>query len=1204
MIKVTNAYENNLKNISLTIPENKITTFIGISGSGKSTLIYNVLANEAKRREKIDRGTARCLDYAVRAKFGEIENLPYAVTLKQRGLGRAISSTIATVTKIHDLLRKEFVKKGQIISDSGLVVNPPTEETIIQFIEKFHPNESLKYFTVVSNDRHTDGRKEIRALKEHAIEKAIFISSFDNKPKTKKISAVHKLNEKYSHTILVEFDHLHKIHDFKNISFDSYRIEGKSFSYQFDKDYFDLESGKIYQKISPQLLSFNSGSVLSGRCPHCGGRGLKETISIDLLFSKTQIIDRDFVNIPITNKGRFQHIVLLETTLKKALKDHSIDCSKTFFDLKKKDQKVITDLLFPKIYKHKGKPSIGKFIATVTCPGCKGSRFNKKANAVQLYGKSFNALLSSSIDELSYFFKQQKKAPLSILSILGSLQEATLGYLPLSRTTDTLSGGELQRLKLSVELNTTYNGLLYILDEPSTGLHPYNNQQMISLIKNLRDKGNTIVLSEHNHNYINHSDYIIKLGPGSGHSGGEITYTGKKKAIDKNIIYRKKLTVNLNEALILKGVSINNIKNEDFTIPLNCLVAISGVSGSGKSSLIHSIVVPNIKQYIADQTWNLSQLKILKNAKSVETIVELTQSQIGLNSRSIVATYLSVFDLIRDIYAAEELAKSSTLDKSHFSFNSSVGACSSCNGMGEIEGHICPSCLGDRYKPEVLAIKYKDFSIIELLNSPLNQLKSIFDHKKLIFSFRVLEKLGLSHLSLGRTTPTLSGGEAQRLKLAKILVDSYAKLKKGGFLLVLDEPTSGLSHQDIINIYHVFDELLSFGNSIIVIEHNLEVLRNSDFIIDIGLGSGKKGGKNIFSGRFEQLTNHLESLTAKALRAEFKSVEMISQHHLTLEKKKYQATAKPRCNSFYFNEKHFSIEKTYAKHYQISNQSKTIQYAKDKNSLLDLIKDFIADKKSYDIAFNPYTYELYTYKKVPLSIKKRKILHLKRLGFKLRNNDHLHAEWGFLVKAKDLETAYNFGNGWIVIIYNNNNYHFSTRLVSIEDKIVGSPTIDEKTFNTYLNSCQYCDGSNIKNAYDLHLIISDANKSILEKGFFNFTYEPSFKRAVNKFRTEGLFDFTKPFNTLSNDEKKIFLYGFREYKFLKKNGNPSKESDYTEWKGLYSYIYHSLSKIKIANEIRRSQHEVKCPFCEIGIDKEVNYYYINNKSIADLLKSQ
>lgn len=1201
MIKVTNAYENNLKNISLAIPKNKITTFIGVSGSGKSTIIYNVLASEASRREKIDKGKANCLDYSIRAKFESIDNLPYAVTLKQRGLNQAISSTVATVTQIHDLLRKEFVKKGKIIGDSGVEINPPTEHSIIQFIEKYHADETLKYFAVVSNDKHIDGKKEISALKASGIKEAVFISSFDNKRKINNISSVRKLNEKYSHTILVEITHLHDIHNFKSISFDSYQIEGNNLFYQFDKDYFDIKTGKIYQKISPQLLSFNSRSSLSGRCTTCNGHGIIEEISLDLLFSKKTVLNKHFVNIPITDKGRFQHVILLEKTLKKALKDNAIDCSKTFFELEEKDQKVITDILFPKIYKHKGKPSIGKFISTVTCPDCKGSRFNEKANAVHLYQKSFNDLLSNSIDELSSFFRLQENPPLKILSILTSLKEATLGYLPLTRTTDTLSGGELQRLKFSIELNSPYNDLLYILDEPSTGLHPYNNQQMISLIKNLRDKGNTVVISEHDHDYIKQSDYIFKLGPGSGNAGGEITYEGKEFASTNKLLSRKKIVPNLCTALIFKGVHANNIINEDFVIPLNCLVAVSGVSGSGKSSFIHKVVVPSIKQYLADQSWNKSLVKRLDNASFISNVVELTQSQIGLNSRSIVATYLSVFDVIRNIYAEEKLAQSLSIGKSHFSFNSNIGACTSCNGLGEVEGHLCPNCLGNRYKPEVLAIKYKNLTIIDLLSLPVERLKYIFNHKKLDFAFGILEKLGLSHLSLGRTTPTLSGGEGQRLKLAKTLIDSYSKLTKGGFLLVLDEPTSGLSSQDVANIYKVFDELLSFGNSVIVIEHNLDVLKNSDYIIDIGLGSGKEGGKNIFSGSFDQLLKHQESLTAKALRSEFKPAEIIS-HYLTSETKEQYSTVKPKCHPFYFNENHFSIEKEYAKQFNFSNQSRNLNYARDKRELLGKIKKFINGKEICDIFFSPYTYELYTYKKVPLSIKKRKILYLKKLGFQLKNTDYQHDEWSFLVSTKDIETAYNFGNGWVVVIYNNQKFHFSTRLISFEYKIIGSPSIDERTFNIYLNSCQYCNGENTKNAYNKNLIISDDNKSILDKGFFTFVYKRSFKRIVNKFRSEELFDFTKPFNALSEDEKNIFLYGFREYKFLKNNGNPSKDSDYIEWKGLYSYVYHELPRIKIANKIKKSQHEVKCPFCDIGINKEVDFYTINNTSITDLLK--
>lgn len=1201
MIKITGAYENNLKNISLSIPKNKITAFIGVSGSGKSTLIYNVLANEANRREKIAVGKASCLDYSVRAKFESIENLPYAVTLKQRGLSRAISSTIATITQIHDLLRKAFVKNGKIIGDSGVEIDSPTEGSIIKFIEKYHRNETLKYFAVISDDKHTDGKKEIAALKKNNINKAIFISSFDNKRKIKNIKSVQKLNEKYSHTILVEFKNLHDIHKFSAISFDGYQIEGSDVFYQFNKDYFDIETGKIYQKISPQLLSFNSRSPLSGRCLDCDGHGVKEDISIDLLFNKNKTLNKDFVNIPITDKGRFQYIVLLEKTLRKVLVDNAINCNKTFFELEEKEQKIISDLLFPKIDKHKKKPSIGKFISTITCPSCQGSRFNEKANAVHLYGKTLNELLSSSIDELSHFFKAQENPPLKILSILNSLEEATLGYLPLARTTDTLSGGELQRLKFSIELNSPYKDLLYILDEPSTGLHPYNNQQMISLIENLRDKGNTVVLSEHDDDYIKHSDYVFELGPGSGSAGGEIVHKGNQIILNNDLFCREKIIPNINNALILKSVSVNNIKNEDFIIPLNCLVAVSGVSGSGKSSLVHKVVVPSVQQYLADKSWNRSLVKTIENVASISTIVELTQSQIGSNSRSIVASYLSVFDMIRDVYASEKLALSLAITKSHFSFNANAGACTSCKGLGELEEHLCPNCLGNRYKPEVLAVKYKELSIIDLLNLPVENLKGIFEHKKLNFTFDILKKLGLSHLSLGRTTPTLSGGEGQRLQLAKTLIDSYSKLKKGGFLLVLDEPTSGLSQKDVANIYQVFDELLGFGNSIIVIEHNLDVLKNSDYIIDIGLGSGKEGGKNIFSGSFEQLLEHKKSLTAKALRSEFKSTNLIP-HLSTLEKKQYKAIEKPNCHPFYFNEKHFSIEKEYAKHFNYSNQSSMLSYARNKGDLLEKVKSFLKEKEGYDISFSPYTYELYTYKKVPLSIKKQKITYLKKLGFKLKNTDYQYNEWDFLVSAKDIETAYNFGNGWLVIIYDNKKYHFSTRLISLDHKVIGSPSVDEKTFNIYLNSCQYCNGENTKKIYNKDLIIADKNKSILDKGFFTFAYKRSFKRVINKFKQEELFDFTQAYSSLSEEEKNIFLYGFREYRFLKNNGKSSKESDYIEWKGLYSYIYHELSKIKIAKEIKKSQHEVKCPFCDVGIRKEVDFYRLDNLSIIDLFK--
>ena len=1202
MIKIVNAYENNLKNISLEIPKYKITSIIGVSGSGKSTLIYKVIANESNRREKIDSGKINCLDYSVRAKFDKIENLPYSITLKQRGIGQAISSTIATVTNLHENLRSEFVKHGEIIGDNGNSIKMPDDISIQDFIKKYHHADELKFFAVVSDDKHTDGKKELQVLKLNNIKSAIFISSFDNKENVKKVLTVKKLNAKYSHTILVQFQNIEDISNFKKIAIDSYRITGDKVDYRFNIDFFDISTGKIYQKKSSQLLSFNATSSLSGKCQDCNGHGLIEKISKDKLFHKNKKLKEDFVNISLTNQGRYKDIILLSKTLEKELNKHNIDLNNTFFELSPYDKSVITNILFPKIFTHKKKPSIGKFVNTIKCPLCCGSILNYKANSVKLYGLSIGEFLEKSINDMVTFLSDKKLYRNEILIILKFLQEATLGYLSLDRTTDTLSGGELQRLKFAIELNSQYKGLLYILDEPSTGLHSYNNQQMINLIKKIRDKGNTVLISEHNKEYIKNSDYIVELGYGAGKNGGEIIFRGTNKIFTESNYSRRRIAIDFKNCLEFKSVNCNNIIDENFVIPLNCLVAISGVSGSGKSSLIHHVIVPTIKQYIADKSINTNLVKEAKNIHKINAIIELTQTQIGINSRSIVATYLNIFDKIREIYFSLDLSKIFGLDKASFSFNSVNGACTSCSGLGEIDELLCPSCLGNRYKPEILDIKYKNLNIIDLLNTPLNELEGIFPDQKLKFTFNILDNLGLSYLTLGRTTPTLSGGEAQRLKLAKILTESYTKLKNGGFLFVLDEPTSGLSHKDVFNIYNILDELLSYNNSVLIIEHDLEIIKNSDYIIDFGIGSGKEGGKNIFSGSFDDLITHKSSLTAKALRDEFKAIKHIDIANTDLTEKIYSNVRTPNCNHFYFNDNHFQIEKSYVKNCIVSTDSHLHKYFKTKENLFNYLNDFLADKQDYTIHFNPYVAELFTYQVVPITLKKEKISHMKKLGFSVNPKDYNLNEWHFKIQTNSLENAYNFGNGWLTIIHNNCTHDFFTRLVSTEKKVIGSPKIEESTFNLYLNSCIYCEGSKTKEAYDINIIIKDFNKSILDKGFFKFTYKRSFKRVVNKFRQEGLFDFSQPFFQLTEKEKNIFLFGFKEYKFLKNNGNTSKLSDYNEWKGLYSYIYHSLTQIKIEKEIRDSQHTEICPFCKYGFKREIDFYLLDNKSISHYLE--
>ncbi len=1195
-ILIKSAEENNLKKIALQIPLQKITSIIGVSGSGKSSLIYSVLAKEAQRKEKIDSGNANCLDYAVRAKFEKIENLPYCVTLKQRGLGESIASTLATVSKLHELLRDELAKYGDIVGDNGNSITEPTTDDIKKFVRTYYPKDAFEFFAIVCDEKYTDGKKELELLKDNDVKEAIFISSYDNKERLKKLSTVKSLSSNYCHTIMVSFNDLNELGNYKNLAQENFRIKSKNLDLKLNTDFFDIQTGKIYQKKSSQLLSFNASSKHSGKCDNCNGHGTVEDIDLESLILKDRHLSEYFLNLEINAKnGCYKYVLICRDTIEKSLKKAKIDASKNFYDLSIEEQKVIKDIVCPKIVKHQGKPSIGKFIKSIPCPECNGTRLNYKANAVKLHGLNISDMLLKTVDDLYLFLSDKTLHHKKILSILESLKQATLGYLTLDRTTDTLSGGELQRLKFALELNSEYKNLLYILDEPSVGLHSYNNHQMIGLIKDLRDKGNTVVISEHNQDYIQNSDYIIELGYGSGKEGGKVIFEGKTKEFENNPFSRNKIDIDLKNTIELIGVNSNNIKNENFNIPLNCLVSISGVSGSGKSSLIHQVLVPNIKQYIDDKSIDKSLVKEIKNIEYIEAIVELTQSQIGINSRSIIATYLNIFDKIRDIFASLEISKEFGFDKGYFSFNSESGACETCKGLGELENIICPTCLGQRYKPEILDIRYKDFNIIEILDNPVSELSNVFDDKKLQFAFEIVQKLGLSHISLGRTTPTLSGGEAQRLKLAEILIASYHKIQKGNFLFVFDEPTTGLSAKDTAKIYAIFDEILSFNNSIIIIEHNLEIIKNSDFIIDLGIGSGKEGGKNLFEGQYEDLLKHATSLTAKAFKGEHEKIEGNKVYQSSLKDKHYNNRKVPNCNHFYLSDRHFEIEKEFAANHEVVTDNPTHQYFKTKKELFN----FVSALGKCEISFNPFVTELFKYKIVPHSIKKDKLNHLKKLGFKVKDSER--DEWEQRVTIGDIEKTYNFGNGWATVTTQNQTYELFTRLVSIQNKIIGTPKINEHTFNLYLNSCIYCGGVGVKQAYDKNLIINDENQSVLDEGFLRFPLKLQLKSVISKFAKEGLFDFTKRFNQLNENEKNIFFFGFKEYKFLKPKGKATTLSDYIQWQGLYSYIYQNLEKIDVETEIRNSKHNQKCPFCLNGFKREVEFYMWNNKRITEYL---
>lgn len=1199
-IIVSGAEENNLKRINVAIPHNKITTIFGVSGSGKSSLIYSVIAKEAIRREKIDSGNATCLDYAIRPKFESIKNLPYCVTLKQRGLSQTISSTLATASGLHELLRYEFTKHGEIVACGGNTVPAPTASEIKKFIKKYHSQEDANCFAVICFNKYTDGSDEFDFLSKQNIKRVILISSYDNVKRDRGLSELKRLNKKHRYTIMIQIPSLNQIESYEKIALESFIVETQKKSFNFYFDYFDLLTGIVYQKKSNELFSFNSTLPTGGKCLECSGHGVIDTIDYDNLFCKNSTLDSFFLNLELNSKGCYKYILLCQDTIQKHLKKFTIDPSKNYFELDEEQRKIVNDLVFPRVLKHSARPTIGKYIKRVCCPVCRGSRLNYKANAVKLHGLSITEILNYSVNNAYDFLCDKLIHHKKILSILSALDNATLGYLSLSRTTDTLSGGELQRLKLAIELTGSYKDLLYILDEPSSGLHPYNNHQVMRLIHNLKDKGNTVIISEHNPIYIEKCDHAIELGPKSGVQGGEVVFEGKVTKKNQNdLIDRSILTKKFKHKLKLDGVTVNNINNESFIFPLYSLVCITGVSGSGKSSLVHKALVPCIKNYIAEKSYPKSLIKKAVGIDKIKSVVELTQAQIGLNSRSIVATYLKVFDEIRELYSSLKISKEFNFDKGFFSFNSDSGCCPSCKGLGIVDDLICPTCLGNRYKPEVLNVFYKNKNIVDVLNTSISELTDAFESNKLSLAFSMLSKLGLSHITLGRVTSTLSGGEAQRLRLAKVLIDSMDMVTSGGLLFVLDEPSSGLNTENIRQIINILDEIISYGNSVIVIEHNLNIIRCCDYIVDIGIGSGEKGGENIFSGTFEELIKSNRSLTAKAFKGEHDKNSLVIKGSQVLAAKKYTNDTLPACNSFYLDGKHFKIEKMFAEKFNINLDDEEFVFFRSKKELIKFVK--MLDNPVF--SFNPFVAELYKYRTVPKSIRNKKIRHLRGLGFNVKLTDK-EGDWGFRVSTKSLEDAYNYGHGWVTVLAGNNvRYELSTRLISVDNMIVGSPVVDENTFNLYLNSCLYCRGKGYLSAYRKDFIIKNKMLSINDAGFFRFDVRLRLKSVINKFKQEGLFDFNKPFFKLTDHEKNIFLFGFRQYSFLKPKGRASVIGDHIRWQGLYAYIYREIDKISAdkAYEIRKSKTEVACPFCKKGINVEVGHYYVDDLTILNYL---
>jgi excinuclease ABC subunit A len=914
-IVVRGARVNNLKNIDIEIPHNKLVVVTGLSGSGKTSLVFDTIYAEGQRRyiESMSSYARQFLERINKPDVDSITGLAPSMAIEVKTSTRNPRSTVGTSTEIYDYLRLLFARAGRTYSPvSGKEVKRDTVEDIIKYITGLKDKTKLYIFFPI----HTHEAKTVKQELENLIQKGFFriwngkeIIDLNHGYDTKKIklSGVMPMVDRLVYNKGDE-EQLQRIAQ----SLEQAYAEGDGYLYLMIDEgelvpfNLHLEADGIrFEEPEPLLFSFNNPI---GACPRCQGFG--ETIDLD----------RDLIT-PDKNKSIFQNAIHPFSTPKhskhlsdlifEGKKNNAIRIHVPFKDLNKEEvDKVFNGVgefiginkFFRMVereaaYKIHYRVLLSRYRAYTRCSECGGSRLRKEAMYVKFQSKTIQDLVLSNIEELYFFFKDIKLSKYDmeiagrileeIKNRLTYLYEVGLGYLTLDRLTSTLSGGESQRINLATSLGSSLVGSIYVLDEPSVGLHPRDNDRLIRILKSLRDIGNSVIVVEHDPDMINSSDYVIDIGPKAGEYGGEVIYAGDLKDIKKatDSLTAKYLTGKLNielpkrrrsvngHLITIRGASENNLKDVNVDIPLGIFVCITGVSGSGKSTLISDILYGALKKRI-EGIYNekIGQYREILGHQHINAIELVDQTPIGRSPRSNPVTYMKIFDSIRDLYGSLPASKLRGFSSGNFSFNVPGGRCETCEGSGVIKIAMqfmadiyleCDVCKGKRYKTEILEVEYKDKNISDVLALSVTESIAFFkDYPKITSKLKILDDVGLGYLRLGQSATTLSGGEAQRIKLAFHLSFQVAGEKT---LFIFDEPTTGLHLYDISKLLKCFNELITKGNSVVVVEHNLEVIKCADYIIDLGPDSGNKGGEVVAKGTPEEVAKNKKSYTGNFL---------------------------------------------------------------------------------------------------------------------------------------------------------------------------------------------------------------------------------------------------------------------------------------------------------------------------------------------------
>ena len=908
-IFIKGARANNLKNVDLEIPYNKLVVVTGVSGSGKSSLSIDTLYAEGQRRY-VESLSSYARQFLMRMKKPDVDNilgLCPAIAIEQRVGNKNARSTVGTLTEIYDYLRILFARVGRTYSPvSNLEVKRHSVSDVIDYLLDLEPNTKILLFAPFM----LPPKRTLPQVLDFLIQKGYARFSIDGKvEKIEKLlenkaalTAISKAADKHRFHILVDRFVINK-DDAENLKRMADSVE-TALQEGHGVCVLQLEDGS--EDPTPQLFNFNSSL---GACTACEGYGQALGIEEDKVVpNKSKSVFDDAVVCWRGDKlGQWK-----EEFLKVA---HRFDfpVHRPYKELTDEEKETLWDgnQHFPGImgffkeleaqsYKIQNRVMLSRYRGKTTCPTCRGARLRKEALYVKIAGKHIAHLVKMPIDQLYDYFVNielneqdqeiARRLLIEISSRLKIMLDVGLSYLTLDRISGTLSGGEVQRIHLTRTLGSNLTSSLYVLDEPSIGLHPRDTNRLIVVLKKLRDMGNTVVIVEHEEEIIANCDYLVDVGPLAGVHGGEIIFAGPYEKIHTDAedsltakymsgrmwIETPKVRRKSTASIIIKGATQHNLKNIDVSFPLNVLTVVTGVSGSGKTTLVKNILYPALLEKLEEASKEKAGAhdSLEGDIKLIKQVEMINQHPIGKSSRSNPVTYVKAYDAIRGLFSKQHSAKMQGFKPKHFSFNVEAGRCETCKGEGEIIVSMqfladvrltCDECNGKRFQKEVLDVTYKDKSIFDVLDMTVDEALDFFkDHKDIIGKLQPLSDVGLGYVCLGQSSSTLSGGEAQRVKLASFL--NKEDSSNGQMLFIFDEPTTGLHFHDINKLLKALNALVESGHSVIVIEHNLDVVKSADHVIDLGKEGGKNGGHLLFAGTPEEMLKCKDSYTADYLR--------------------------------------------------------------------------------------------------------------------------------------------------------------------------------------------------------------------------------------------------------------------------------------------------------------------------------------------------